>query len=95
MAYKVAVDAQFAKALGLTLRTLRRIRGHKVIVVHKATGFSETSVSSWETGKNMPSLQNLRALAAFYKVSLSTIIANTEKAMAIMESDKKNDDRDE
>ena len=87
MSYKVKEDTVFAKALGLTLRTLRRLRGHKIIVVHGATGFSETSISSWETGKNMPSLQNLRALAGFYKVRLSTVIENTEKAVMIMTSE--------
>ncbi len=87
--YKIAADAEFAKALGVTLRTVRRLRGHKVIVVHKVTGFSETSISAWEMGKNMPSLQNLRALAEFYNVRLSTIMDNTEKAMALMKAEKK------
>jgi len=33
MAYKVDADNEFAKALGVVLRTLRKVRGHKVIVV--------------------------------------------------------------
>lgn len=45
MAYKVDADNEFAKALGVVLRTLRKVRGHKVIVVHKVTGFSETSIT--------------------------------------------------
>lgn len=92
MAYKVAEDTTFAKALGVVLRTLRKVRGHKVIVVHKCTGFSETSVTAWESGKNMPSLQNLRALAAFYKTPLSVIISNTEKTIWMMEKPNERDD---
>ena len=89
MSYRIHEDAVFAKALGITLRTIRRLRGHKVIVVHKATNFSETSISSWEIGRNMPSLQNLRALAKFYNVRLSTIIDNTEKAIALINAENK------
>jgi len=94
MAYKVDADDEFAKALGVVLRTLRKVRGHKVIVVHKVTGFSETSITSWEIGRHMPSIQNLRALAEFYNVRLSTIMANAEKTMYFMQKGK-TDDRDE
>ena len=94
MAYKVDADDEFAKALGVVLRTLRKVRGHKVIVVHKVTGFSETSITSWEIGRRMPSIQNLRALAEFYNVRLSTIMANAEKTMYFMQKGK-TDDRDE
>lgn len=95
MAYKVDEDNEFAKALGVVLRTLRKVRGHKVIVVHKVLGFSETSITAWEIGRYMPSLQNLRMLAQFYRVPMSTIITNTEKTIYMMQKGKKNDDRDE
>jgi transcriptional regulator with XRE-family HTH domain len=94
MAYKVDADNEFAKALGVVLRTLRKVRGHKVIVVHKVTGFSETSIASWEIGRYMPSIQNLRALAEFYRVPMSTIITNAEKTIYLMEKGNKSD-RDE
>ncbi len=94
MAYKVDADNEFAKALGVVLRTLRKVRGHKVIVVHKVTGFSETSITSWEIGRYMPSIQNLRALAEFYRVPMSTIITNTERTVYLMEKGNKSD-RDE
>jgi transcriptional regulator with XRE-family HTH domain len=94
MAYKVDADNEFAKALGVVLRTLRKVRGHKVIVVHKVTGVSETSITSWEIGRYMPSIQNLRALAEFYRVPMSTIITNTERTIYMMEKGNKSD-RDE
>jgi transcriptional regulator with XRE-family HTH domain len=65
-----------------------------VIVVHKVTGFSETSIASWEIGRYMPSIQNLRALAEFYRVPMSTIITNAEKTIYLMEKGNKSD-RDE
>jgi len=86
--------AEFAKALGVVLRTLRKVRGHKIIGVYGATGFSETSITSWEQGRLLPSLSKLVVLATFYNVQLSTIIANAEKTMYFMQKGK-TDDRDE
>ena len=86
--------AEFTKALGVVLRTLRKVRGHKIIGVYGATGFSETSITSWEQGRLLPSLSKLVVLATFYNVQLSTIIANAEKTMYFMQKGK-TDDRDE
>lgn len=94
MAYKVDADNEFAKALGVVLRTLRKVRGHKVIVVCSSLGLSDNSVVAWENGKYMPSLQKLRMLAKFYRVPMSTIITNTEKTIYMMEKGNKSD-RDE
>lgn len=91
----VQIDTdEFAKALGTVLRTLRKVRGHKIIGVYGATGFSETSITNWEQGKFLPSLSKLVVLATFYNVQLSTIITNAEKTMYFMQRGKTND-RDE
>lgn len=91
----VQIDStEFAKALGTVLRTLRKVRGHKIIGVYGATGFSETSITNWEQGKLLPSLSKLVVLATFYNVQLSTIITNAEKTMYFMQRGK-TDDRDE
>jgi transcriptional regulator with XRE-family HTH domain len=84
MPYRLKADADLAKALGATLRTLRKLRGHKIKGVHKATGLAENSIAAWEQGKHMPSMQNLRALADFYRIRLSALLANTETAMALI-----------
>lgn len=88
-------EKTFAKALGVTLRTTRRLRGFKVISVHKELGFSENSITSWEHGKHLPTLAKLYALSRLYRVRLSTIMDNTEKAMVLMEKGKTNEDRED
>lgn len=86
--------AEFTKALGTVLRTLRKVRGHKIISVYRATGFSETSITNWECGKQLPSLPKLLSLATYYNVQLSTIITNTEKTVYMIRKGKP-DDRDD
>jgi len=81
-------DKRFAKALGVTLKTIRRLRGFKVITVHSELGFSETSVTSWEMGRYMPTLEKLYALSALYRVRMSTIMENAEATMIKMEKEK-------
>ena len=81
-------NKEFKKALGIVLKTVRKLRGHKVIVVHKSTGISETSITSWETGRHGPSIDNLNILARFYNIQLSTIIMNTEKTLIKLQQEK-------
>ena len=84
-------DKRFAKALGITLKTIRRLRGFKVITVHSELGFSETSVTSWELGRHMPTLDKLYALSKLYRVRISTIMENAEATMIKMEKGKTDD----
>lgn len=93
MVDKIELD-EFTKALGVVLRTLRKVRGRKVITVYGATGLSETSISNWERGIQMPSLPKLMKLAEFYNVQLSTIILNAEKTVYLTRKGNQND-RDE
>lgn len=79
----------FAKALGLTLRTLRKLRGYKVAEVVKATGISGASLSAWECGKYYPTICKLHTLTDLYRVQLSTVITNAEKL--IVRQTKKGD----
>jgi len=93
MVDKIELD-EFAKSLGVVLRTLRKVRGRKAITVYGATGLSETSISNWERGIQMPSLPKLMKLAEFYNVQLSTIITNTEKTVYLTRKGNQ-DDRDD
>lgn len=81
MPYKLKADADLAKALGATLRALRKLRGHKIVSVHAATGLAENSLIAWEIGRHMPSMQNLRVLAELYNVPLFVILKNAETAL--------------
>ncbi len=71
----------YAKALGTTLRTLRKLRGYKINAVVEKTGFSSVSITAWENGKYFPTICKLRALTTLYRVQLSTVIVNAEKVM--------------
>lgn len=82
----------FPKALGITLKTIRKLRGFKVITVTHQLGFSGTSITSWETGRHMPTLDKLCALSKLYRVRMSTIMENAETTMIKMEKGKTEDD---
>lgn len=82
----------FPKALGITLKTIRKLRGFKVVTVHHQLGFSETSITSWELGRYMPTIEKLYALSKLYRVRMSTIMENAETTMIKMERGKTEDD---
>ncbi len=55
------------------LRLLREQAGFTRPQVKQMIGVSERRQADWESGKAMPSVENLVALARLYKVSLKTI----------------------
>ena len=82
----------YAKALGATLRTVRKMRGFTGAAVTKATGISEVSLSAWECGKYYPTIRKLRTLTALYRVQLSTVITNTERTLYLIQTKGENHD---
>lgn len=60
--------------LALHLRILRRTRGISQPQISKATGIAVTTLSSWEMGHSVPSLDSARKLAAFYGISIGELL---------------------
>lgn len=60
-------------------REIRNSLGYTVREVEAATTIAKSSISKWETGQNLPSLDALAILADFYGVNWSDLVV-MEKA---------------
>ena len=69
----MGVSMQFS----LSLYNLRISHGLTLTDVSKSTNISVVSLSSYERGHYLPSLQNLCRLADFFHVSLDTLMGRT------------------
>lgn len=58
------------KALSHNLREVREKNGYTLKDVVKGTGYTEVSISRWETGTRIPKATVLYNLAKFYGVSV-------------------------
>lgn len=56
------------------LYTLRKTYGLSLQYLSEQTGITPTSLSAYEKGKYLPSLENICRLADFYQVSLEELI---------------------
>lgn len=52
-----------AKLVGANLRAIREARGMSQTDLYKKSGIAQNQISRWETGKQLPELLSLRALA--------------------------------
>lgn len=58
------------ETLAHNLREVREKKGYTLKVVVKGTGYTEVSISRWETGTRIPKATVLYNLAKFYGVSV-------------------------
>ena len=70
-AYNYGVDQV---AVGKKLRCLRKKRGITQDGMGNFFGISRQAISSWESGKSLPDIDNLIALARFFNVSLDYLL---------------------
>ena len=61
------------KVLASNLRKVREAKGLTLKDVVKATGYTEVSISRWETGTRIPKATVLYNLARFYGVSIDRL----------------------
>lgn len=61
------------KVLASNLRKVREDKGLTLKDVVKATGYTEVSISRWETGTRIPKATVLYNLAKFYGVSIDRL----------------------
>lgn len=62
----------------MQLRTVRESTGKGLNRTAREIGVRQSQLSQWETGKVQPTVKNLQRLAAFYGVSLETLIGIAE-----------------
>lgn len=62
------------KATGLRLRELRKQKGMTIKTVCNALGVSPQALGKWESGKALPTLDNLFALSRLYETKINDIL---------------------
>ena len=66
---------EIKKNISSNLVTLRKINNYKQSEIAKKLNYSDKTISKWETGEVMPSIQNLVELCKLYNVTLDEIIS--------------------
>lgn len=64
----------------MQLRTVRESTGKGLNQTAREIGIPQAQLSQWETGKIQPTVKSLQRLAAFYGVTLETLIGSTKAA---------------
>lgn len=64
----------------MQLRTVRESTGKGLNQTAREIGIPQAQLSQWETGKIQPTVKSLQRLAAFYGVTLETLIGGTKAA---------------
>lgn len=58
-----------------TLQTLRKQRGLTQEQLAESLFVSRTAVSKWESGRGYPSIDSLKAIAAFFSVTVDELLS--------------------
>jgi transcriptional regulator with XRE-family HTH domain len=74
-------DCQFVVVFGLTVRALREQRGWSQEALAEQADLNRSYVGELERGKAIPSLITLRKLANSFNLSLTNLMAHTERRM--------------
>ena len=74
------------------LQELRKSRGLTQEELAQASYVSRTAVSKWESGRGYPSIDSLKAISAFFSVSVDDLISG-EKLIDIAEKENKSNIR--
>ncbi len=64
--------------LGQKLQELRKSRGLTQEQLAAALFVSRTAVSKWESGRGTPNIESLKAIAAYFAVSVDTLLSGEE-----------------
>ena len=70
------------------LQQLRKQKGLTQEELTEHLHVSRTAVSKWESGRGFPNIDSLKAITAFYSVSLDELLSG-EEILSISENDHK------
>ena len=76
--------------LGEKLQELRKSKGLTQEALAEALHVSRTAVSKWESGRGLPSIDSLKAIAAFFGVTVDDLLS-AEKLITIAQKEHKKD----
>lgn len=74
------------------LQELRKQKGLTQEELAERLYVSRTAISKWESGRGVPNIESLKAIAKYFSVSLDTLLSS-EEILAIAENDKKENER--
>jgi transcriptional regulator with XRE-family HTH domain len=74
-------ECQFVIVFGLTVRALREARGWSQEVLAEEADLNRSYVGELERGKAIPSMITLRKLAGALDLSVTNLMAHTERRM--------------
>ena len=70
------------------LQELRKQKGLTQEELAQVLFVSRTAVSKWESGRGYPSIESLKAISIFFKVTVDELLSN-EELLTISEEDNK------
>ena len=68
----------FLKHVAINIRNLRERSGLTKEKLSKQLNVSVASLSSWENGDHLPSLNNVARLCNYYRISVSALISKPD-----------------
>ena len=71
------MQKNIAKIVGNNLTALRKSAGMKQIEIAKKFNFSDKTISKWESGESLPSLDVLVKLCEFYGITLNDLTSES------------------
>lgn len=71
------MEKNIAKIVGSNLTALRKSAGMKQIEIAKKFNFSDKTISKWESGESLPSLDVLVKLCEFYGITLNDLTSES------------------
>ena len=74
------------------LQELRRQKGMTQEELAKVLYVSRTAISKWESGRGYPGIDSLKAIAAFFSVTVDQLLS-TDQVLTIAEEEKKKTER--
>ncbi len=74
------------------LQELRRQKGMTQEELAKVLYVSRTAISKWESGRGYPGIDSLKAIAAFFSVTVDQLLS-TDQVLTIAEEEKKKAER--
>lgn len=75
------------------LQELRKSRGLTQEELAEVLYVSRTAISKWESGRGYPSIDSLRAIADFFKITVDDLLSGNELLTAAQEDNKQKEGR--
>lgn len=69
------MEKSVSRTVGNNLLKLRKDRGLTQLELAKQLNFSDKTISKWESGESLPSIDVLKELTDFYNISMSDLVS--------------------